>query len=45
MDTLRLRRTPAIACLDRTIGWDRGLLLPDMKDNFGDIAVDQCAGP
>jgi predicted metalloprotease len=25
--------------LDRTIGWDRGVLLPDMKDNFGDIAV------
>ncbi len=24
---------------DRTIGWDRGVLLPDMLDNFGDIAV------
>ena len=25
--------------LDHTIGWDRGELLPDLKDNFGDIAI------
>jgi len=25
--------------LDHTIGWDRGRLLPELKDNFGDIAV------
>ncbi len=25
--------------LDHTIGWDRGKLLPELKDNFGDIAV------
>jgi len=24
---------------DHTIGWDRGELLPELKDNFGDIAV------
>jgi predicted metalloprotease len=24
---------------DHTIGWDRGELLPDLKDNFGEIAV------
>jgi predicted metalloprotease len=24
---------------NRTIGWDRGKLLPDMRDTFGDIAV------
>jgi predicted metalloprotease len=25
--------------LDHTIGWDRGALLPELKGNFGDIAV------
>ena len=25
--------------LDNTIGWDRGELLPSLRDNFGDIAV------
>ena len=25
--------------LDNTIGWDRGELLPELRDNFGDIAV------
>ena len=25
--------------LDNTIGWDRGELLPTLRDNFGDIAV------
>ena len=25
--------------VDHTIGWDRGRLLPDVKDNFGEIAV------
>lgn len=24
---------------NRTIGWDRGRLLPDMRDTFGDIAI------
>jgi predicted metalloprotease len=24
---------------DHTIGWDRGVLLPGMRDNFGDVAV------
>ena len=31
--------------LDNTIGWDRGELLPALRDSFGDIAVDQCARP
>ncbi len=25
--------------LDNTIGWDRGSLLPDLRDDFGDIAI------
>ncbi|OBK76841.1 neutral zinc metallopeptidase [Mycobacterium sp. 1274761.0] len=25
--------------LDNTIGWDRGVLLPSLRDDFGDIAV------
>ena len=25
--------------LDNTIGWDRGVLLPDLRDDFGDIAI------
>ena len=31
--------TPASASDDQTIGWDRGELLPELKDNFGDMGV------
>ncbi len=38
MDTLGVENA-GYCRLDHTIGWDRGLLLPGMRDNFGDVAV------